>query len=362
MAVAGPVHADSAAEAAAGGSPGLISGNGIQLPVHVPVNVREHRERGRAAQPAMGNRRAKRRPPRRREGGARGVGQGHGARHHTRLARRDLRQRHPALVDLPVNVSGNTVNVVGIGNPVFGNESVNGPGDRPEEPGRTTPPAPKPEPPTRVTPPVHSEPPHRARPHHPPTAHSLPKPKPDPVVVRSRPAPWRAPGRTPPGCRRREPGLRHTGRDGAAPALPVPGVRPGGADPGRGAPAGTGQAPTRGDGGPSAGRRDGEGLRRDSEGAGPRRVPVRRAASRPGRRRPRPRPGRVVAREGRRRARPPAQHSSRAPQQLDIPQLCAAAAAHPTAVRHSSRGPRSPRAAAAPPSRDCLPARRVTTP
>ncbi|MYR21505.1 DUF320 domain-containing protein, partial [Streptomyces sp. SID6137] len=39
IAVAGPVYADSTADGAAVGSPGLISGNGIQLPVHIPVNV-----------------------------------------------------------------------------------------------------------------------------------------------------------------------------------------------------------------------------------------------------------------------------------------------------------------------------------
>lgn len=39
LAVTMPAHADSAADGAAVGSPGLISGNTIQLPVHVPVNV-----------------------------------------------------------------------------------------------------------------------------------------------------------------------------------------------------------------------------------------------------------------------------------------------------------------------------------
>jgi len=39
MAVAVPAHADSAAQGAAAGSPGLISGNVVQLPVHVPVHV-----------------------------------------------------------------------------------------------------------------------------------------------------------------------------------------------------------------------------------------------------------------------------------------------------------------------------------
>ncbi|MFF7964513.1 chaplin ChpD [Streptomyces sp. NPDC007903] len=36
---AAPAFADAGAEGAAVGSPGLLSGNVIQVPVHVPVNV-----------------------------------------------------------------------------------------------------------------------------------------------------------------------------------------------------------------------------------------------------------------------------------------------------------------------------------
>ncbi|WP_405555633.1 chaplin ChpD [Streptomyces sp. NBC_01171] len=36
---AAPAFADAGAEGAAVGSPGLLSGNAIQVPVHVPVNV-----------------------------------------------------------------------------------------------------------------------------------------------------------------------------------------------------------------------------------------------------------------------------------------------------------------------------------
>ncbi|MEU9383745.1 chaplin, partial [Streptomyces sp. NPDC048279] len=39
MAFAAPSWADAGADGVAAGSPGVISGNGIQLPVHVPVNV-----------------------------------------------------------------------------------------------------------------------------------------------------------------------------------------------------------------------------------------------------------------------------------------------------------------------------------
>ncbi|MFE7326073.1 chaplin [Streptomyces sp. NPDC057565] len=39
LAGAGMAVADSGAQGAAAGSPGLISGNTIQVPVHVPVNL-----------------------------------------------------------------------------------------------------------------------------------------------------------------------------------------------------------------------------------------------------------------------------------------------------------------------------------
>ncbi|MFD7437178.1 chaplin [Streptomyces sp. NPDC059861] len=39
LGMATPAFADSGAEAAAIGSPGVLSGNVVQIPVHVPVNV-----------------------------------------------------------------------------------------------------------------------------------------------------------------------------------------------------------------------------------------------------------------------------------------------------------------------------------
>ncbi|GAA2893287.1 chaplin [Streptomyces mexicanus] len=39
MGMAAPAFADAGSQAAAVGSPGAISGNVIQVPVHVPVNV-----------------------------------------------------------------------------------------------------------------------------------------------------------------------------------------------------------------------------------------------------------------------------------------------------------------------------------
>ncbi|MEU2024491.1 chaplin [Streptomyces sp. NPDC016469] len=39
MGAAAPAFADSGAEGAAVASPGVVSGNTIQIPVHIPVNV-----------------------------------------------------------------------------------------------------------------------------------------------------------------------------------------------------------------------------------------------------------------------------------------------------------------------------------
>ncbi|MFE0778565.1 chaplin [Streptomyces sp. NPDC058861] len=39
MGVASPAFADADAEGAAVGSPGVLSGNVIQVPVHIPVNL-----------------------------------------------------------------------------------------------------------------------------------------------------------------------------------------------------------------------------------------------------------------------------------------------------------------------------------
>ncbi|MET8412462.1 chaplin [Streptomyces sp. NPDC005195] len=39
LGMAAPAFADSGAEGAAIGSPGVLSGNVIQVPVHIPVNV-----------------------------------------------------------------------------------------------------------------------------------------------------------------------------------------------------------------------------------------------------------------------------------------------------------------------------------
>ncbi|KKD06825.1 chaplin family protein [Streptomyces sp. WM6386] len=138
MAVAMPAYADSAADGETAGSPGVVSGNTLQLPVHVPVNVcgntvnvvgllnpaagntcvNEGDEDGPAPAGAAAQSSGKDSP---------GVVSGNGVQ---------------LPVHLPVNVSGNGVSVVGVGNAAAGNESVNTSGGRPPE----TPVKPAPEP------------------------------------------------------------------------------------------------------------------------------------------------------------------------------------------------------------------------
>ncbi len=151
MAVTVPAYADSGADGSAAGSPGVVSGNTIQLPVHVPVNVCGNTVNVVGVlNPAVGNRCANKDggPARRpgKPGGAvaegsgkdsPGVGSGNGVQ---------------LPVDLPVNVTGNSVNVVGIGNASVGNESSNTPGGRPVRPHHPPKPAPKPSVPPRVHP------------------------------------------------------------------------------------------------------------------------------------------------------------------------------------------------------------------
>jgi len=138
MAVTMPVSAAFAAgggataDGAATDSPGLISGNTIQLPAHVPVNVCGNTVNVVGLlNPAVGNSCVNddggddRGTP---SGGASADGRGKDS---PGVVAGNVVQ---SPVHLPVNVSGNSVNVVGVGNPATGNESVNTSGDRPHHP------------------------------------------------------------------------------------------------------------------------------------------------------------------------------------------------------------------------------------
>ncbi len=153
VAVTMPVYADSAADGASAHSPGLISGNTVHLPVHVPVNACGNTVNVVGLlNPAVGNSCAN-------EGGGRsgGKGDGKGGEHKgsAGAVAEGGTKGSPGLisgngvglpVELPVNVTGNSVNVVGIGNPAVGNESTNTSGDRPHHPA--TPSGPKSAPPS----------------------------------------------------------------------------------------------------------------------------------------------------------------------------------------------------------------------
>ncbi|MDG9724529.1 chaplin [Streptomyces sp. DH41] len=170
LAVTMPAYAfasgGAAADGTAAGSPGLISGNTVQLPVDVPVNVCGNTVNvAGLLNPAAGNSCAN-------TGGSGTAHKGAGASAGTgasgtgtsgtgtsgtgmsggAVAEGGAEDSPGVLsgngvrlpVHLPVNVSGNTVNVVGIGNPAVGNESVNTSG---EDPGPAQPPVrPEPEP------------------------------------------------------------------------------------------------------------------------------------------------------------------------------------------------------------------------
>ncbi|MET8856240.1 chaplin [Streptomyces sp. NPDC004579] len=175
-----PAHADSAADGAAAGSPGLISGNTVQLPVHVPVNLCGNTVNVVGLlNPAAGDRCANQGGGTAAVGGVRHGGAGaHGgtAGHGGRagggghdgggaVAHGSGKDSPGVLsgnglqlpVDLPVNVSGNSVTAVGLGNAAVGNESVN---TSDAEPVRAHPgvkPAPRPSTPAAEVPSVGPE-------------------------------------------------------------------------------------------------------------------------------------------------------------------------------------------------------------
>ncbi|WP_282697967.1 chaplin [Streptomyces sp. CC208A] len=115
---AGLAVADSGAAAAAVGSPGVVSGNAAQVPVHVPVNACGNTVNVIGAlNPAFGNTCVNSDD----NGadadavaaGSPGVGSGNVGQ---------------VPVHVPVNLCGNTGSLIGVLNPAFGNTCVNGGG------------------------------------------------------------------------------------------------------------------------------------------------------------------------------------------------------------------------------------------
>lgn len=150
----GFAYADADAGGQAERSPGLLSGNLVQLPVHVPVNVCGNTVSVVGLlNPAAGNRCANGTPgggghpgpgpshpsPQSshssKPGAGNGAGNGSGSGSGSGAVAEGRGKDSPGLlsgnglqlpVDVPVNVSGNSVNVVGVGNSAVGNTSVNG--------------------------------------------------------------------------------------------------------------------------------------------------------------------------------------------------------------------------------------------
>ncbi|MFE1171238.1 chaplin family protein [Streptomyces sp. NPDC058773] len=164
---AGYAHADAGAAGGAANSPGVGSGNNVQVPVHVPVNACGNTVNVVGLlNPAFGNRCANdgggRHHGAHRPGGHTGAGAAGGASNSPGVVSGNSVQ---APVDVPVNACGNNVSGGGLLNPAFGNHCSNGssatPGrphhpSRPHEPGR----------------PHHPGKPHEpSRPHHPSTPH-----------------------------------------------------------------------------------------------------------------------------------------------------------------------------------------------
>ncbi|MEU4464180.1 chaplin [Streptomyces sp. NPDC024017] len=151
MAVTVPAYAGSGADGSTAGSPGVVSGNTVQLPVHVPVNVCGNTVNVVGLlNPAAGNSCENEDDGRARPGRSGGaVAEGGGEDSPGVISGNGVQLP----VDLPVNVTGNSVNVVGIGNASTGNESSNTPGDpRPARPQQPPKPLPKPTPPPRPNP------------------------------------------------------------------------------------------------------------------------------------------------------------------------------------------------------------------
>ncbi|MGW1748617.1 chaplin [Streptomyces sp. NPDC002092] len=125
-AAGGYAHADSGANGSASDSPGVLSGNTVQAPVHVPVNVCGNTVNVVGLlNPASGNECS--------NGGGGSSSGGHGGSgggaqangHSSHSPGIGSGNTVQAPVDAPVNVCGNTVDIVGLLNPARGNECSN---------------------------------------------------------------------------------------------------------------------------------------------------------------------------------------------------------------------------------------------
>ncbi|MDT0345700.1 chaplin [Streptomyces litchfieldiae] len=127
----GTSYADSNAEGGAANSPGVGSGNSVQVPVEVPVNLCGNTVNVVGVlNPAFGNNCAN-------------VGHGHGGGGGSGAHADAETHGSPGVisgnsaqvpVNVPVNACGNSVSLVGLLSPVFGNSCVNGEQPQPDAP------------------------------------------------------------------------------------------------------------------------------------------------------------------------------------------------------------------------------------
>ncbi|QUW85088.1 chaplin [Streptomyces mirabilis] len=147
-----PVFADSNADASAMDSPGVVSGNSVQVPVHVPVNACGNTVNVIGAlNPTFGN------------SCTNGSGSQGGSSGSSGSLASGRTQGSPGVlsgnqaqapVDVPVNACGNTVDVVALLNPAFGNRCGNEPGGNVNTPPATPPTVPPVTPPSTTPPTV----------------------------------------------------------------------------------------------------------------------------------------------------------------------------------------------------------------
>ncbi|GAA3197373.1 MULTISPECIES: chaplin [Streptomyces] len=173
-ATVGYAHADAGAQGGAANSPGVASGNNVQVPVHVPVNACGNTvDVVGLLNPAFGNTCVNDSGGHRtspgdghHDQGGKSAGQGGGHGGHGATAEGGA-VGSPGVasgndvqvpVDIPVNACGNSADVVGLLNPTFGNECGNGAvPTRPVEPGHPAEPG-NPEQPQRPGEPVKEHP------------------------------------------------------------------------------------------------------------------------------------------------------------------------------------------------------------
>jgi hypothetical protein len=127
----GYAHADSGANGFSSDSPGVLSGNTVQAPVHVPVNVCGNTVNVVGVlNPAMGNKCVNHGGG----SGSSGGGHGDGGSHSGGSQAGGHASDSPGVgsgnhvqvpIDVPVNVCGNSASVIGVGNAAAGNECAN---------------------------------------------------------------------------------------------------------------------------------------------------------------------------------------------------------------------------------------------